>query len=139
MCFVAPLATLRLVWERQSAESVPLLLTIMNFVSSLAWFFYGKKMPVQNKQTCPFAASFAFFCASFLFYLRKLACLSPPSVSSSALYFHRNSLYHDVRSVRSSFLFLSKVSLSASSSDIPPYSLTGILIDLKLVYETLRY
>lgn len=45
--FLAPLATLRIVFERRSAESVPFLLTIMNFFSSLAWFCYG--VLIQDK------------------------------------------------------------------------------------------
>ncbi|EKX53338.1 hypothetical protein GUITHDRAFT_101039 [Guillardia theta CCMP2712] len=40
-CFVAPLATVRVVFESRSAESVPFLLALMNFFSSLSWYFYG--------------------------------------------------------------------------------------------------
>lgn len=39
--FLAPLSTLRIVFEHRSAESVPFLLTAMNFFSSLAWLCYG--------------------------------------------------------------------------------------------------
>ena len=50
-----------------------------------------------------------FFVIFFLFLLLKLACLSPPSGSSSALYLHRKSLFRDVRSVSSIFFSLSNV------------------------------
>jgi len=39
--FLAPLSTLRIVFERQSAESVPFLLTMMNLFSSVSWCLYG--------------------------------------------------------------------------------------------------
>jgi uncharacterized protein with PQ loop repeat len=39
--FAAPLASLRVVFEHRSADSVPFLLTMMNLFSSLAWFIYG--------------------------------------------------------------------------------------------------
>ena len=40
---MAPLSTLRVVFEHRSAESIPFLPTIMNFFSSLSWFFYGER------------------------------------------------------------------------------------------------
>jgi uncharacterized protein with PQ loop repeat len=39
--FLAPLSTLRLVFERRSAESVPFLLTMMNLFASVSWCIYG--------------------------------------------------------------------------------------------------